>query len=102
MNSIRQFLNDVIRFYPLPADWLEPFWESPCGHSRGKMASNLMDSVVELTVNDVPGAAFMYSDIEKHSVLQLRRWLECRGMKRSGTKSLLLERYACVLYAYSS
>ena len=65
------------------------------------MASNIMDSVVELTVNDVPGAAFMYSDIEKHSVLQSRRWLECRGMKSSRTKSLLLERYACVLYAYS-
>ena len=28
------------------------------------MASNIMDSVVELTVNDVPGAAFMYSDIK--------------------------------------
>ncbi|KAI0216750.1 hypothetical protein LSAT2_031286, partial [Lamellibrachia satsuma] len=63
------------------------------------MASNIMDSVVELTVNDVPGAAFMYSDIEKHSVLQLRRWLECRGMKRSGTKSLLLERCRAVIAA---
>ena len=65
------------------------------------MASNIMDSVVELTVNDVPGAAFMYSDIEKHSALQLRRWLECRGMKRSGTTSLLLERYVgevCVCF----
>ena len=52
-------------------------------------------------MNDVPGAAFMYSDVEKHSAPQLPRWLECRGMKRSGTKSLLLERYACDLYAYS-
>ena len=65
------------------------------------MASNIIDSgVVELTVNDVPGAAFLYSDVEKHSILQLR-WLECRRMKRPGTKSLLLERYACVLYSYS-
>ena len=45
-----------------------------------------MDSVVGLTLSDLPGAAFMYSDVEKQSVLQLRRWLECRGMKRSGTK----------------
>ena len=60
------------------------------------MASNIIDSVVELTVNDVPGAAFMYSDVEKHSILQLR-WLECRRMKRPGTKSFLLERYACFI-----
>ena len=64
------------------------------------MASNIMDSVVELTVNDVPGAAFMYSDIEKHSVLQLRRWLECRGLKRSGSR--FCWRGMHVLYAYSS
>ena len=50
--SIRQFLNDVIRFYPLPADWLEPFWESSFAR---KMAFNIMDSIdiVELTVKDV-------------------------------------------------
>ena len=63
------------------------------------MASNVIDSVVKLKEKDVPGATFMYSAIEKHSVLRLRRWLECRGIKRSGTKSLLLERYVCYCFA---
>ena len=58
MPSIRQFLNYVILFCFLPADWLQPFWESPCGLSRGKMVSNIMDCVVELTVKDVPGATY--------------------------------------------
>ena len=66
------------------------------------MASNVMDAVVKLKEKDVPGATFMYSAIEKHSVLQLRRWLECRGMKRSGTKSLLLERCVIVMHVGDS
>ena len=71
--------------------------ESSCGQVRRIMASNVLDAVVKLKEKDVPRATFMYSAIEKHSacVLQLRRWLECRGIKRSGTKSLLLERYVC-------
>ena len=39
----------------------------------------MLDAVVKFKEKDVPGATFIYSAIEKHSVLQLRRWLECRG-----------------------
>ena len=45
-----------------------------------------------LTEEDVPGASLTYAQLERHSVEQLRRWLVCRGMKRFGNKSALLQR----------
>ncbi|KAI0214445.1 hypothetical protein LSAT2_000458 [Lamellibrachia satsuma] len=56
------------------------------------MASGYETSLPLLTEVDVPGATFVYAKLEKHSVDQLRRWLACRGLKRSGNKSALLER----------
>ena len=41
---------------------------------------------VKLTANDVPGASFTYSEIMKHSVCQLKRWLECRGLPVTGNQ----------------
>ncbi|XP_060596640.1 uncharacterized protein LOC132750648 [Ruditapes philippinarum] len=47
---------------------------------------------VSLNENDVPGAKFAYSMIEKHSNVQLRRWLYCRDLKTSGNKDDLVKR----------
>ena len=47
---------------------------------------------VKLTVTDVPGAQLVYESIERHSKLQLKRWLECRGLPRSGLKQELVDR----------
>ena len=61
--------------------------------SDKEMASANMDRPpILLTEEDVPGASFTYAQLERHSVEQLRRWLVCRGMKRSGNKSALLQR----------
>ena len=43
---------------------------------------------------DVLGAGFIYVKLEKHCVDQLRRWLACRGIKKSWNKTALLERKA--------
>ncbi|XP_071085447.1 uncharacterized protein [Haliotis cracherodii] len=47
---------------------------------------------VSLLPEDVPGAQFIYPDVDRHSVVQLKRWLECRGLSMTGTKTELVER----------
>lgn len=47
---------------------------------------------VKLSEDDVPGAKFHCSDISEHSVCELKRWLECRGLNVSGQKTDLIER----------
>ena len=37
---------------------------------------------VKLCENDVPGAKFSENECAGHSVTELRRWLECRGLKQ--------------------
>ena len=49
-----------------------------------EMAWNVSDGVVKLTEKDVR-ATFKHSAIENHSMLQLKRWVEFREIKRSGT-----------------
>lgn len=46
---------------------------------------------LKLSENDVPGAMFVYECIDKHSNTQLRRWLECRGLQKSGIRSQILK-----------
>ena len=58
------------------------------------MASGYMNAVPLLSEEDVPGACFIYVKLEKHSVDQLRKWLTCRGIKKSWNKTALLERKA--------
>jgi len=45
-----------------------------------------------LNEKDVPGAAFVYADVAKHDIAQLKRWLQCQGLKRSGRKEELVRR----------
>ena len=47
---------------------------------------------VALNENDVPGAALSFADVSSHSILQLKRWLQCRGLKQSGNKCELIKR----------
>lgn len=51
-----------------------------------------MSSGVMLSEEDVPGAKFTHMNIEQHSVRELKRWLECRGLKKTGNKKELVER----------
>jgi hypothetical protein len=39
---------------------------------------------VKLLETDVPGAQLGENDCENYSVTELRRWLECRGLKTTG------------------
>ncbi|XP_048730406.2 uncharacterized protein LOC125647675 [Ostrea edulis] len=47
---------------------------------------------IKLEETDVPGAKFRCSDVSEHSVVELKRWLECRGMLQAGTKPELVKR----------
>ena len=47
---------------------------------------------ITLNENDVPGAALLFKDIDLHSVIQLKRWLQCRGLKQMGNKTELIQR----------
>ena len=44
----------------------------------------------KLCENDIPGAKFSENVCAGHSVTELRRWLECRGLKTNGTKQELI------------
>ena len=46
---------------------------------------------VDLTDDDVPGARLL-KDPNDHTVEELKRWLECHGLKRTGRKGELVER----------
>ena len=61
------------------------------GHIFTEMASGYVNALPFLSEEDVPGSSCIYATLEKHSVDQLRRWLACRGIERSGNKTALLE-----------
>ena len=47
-----------------------------------------MEDIV-LNEEDVPGAHFT-KDPEEYSVVNLKRWLECHGLKQTGKKQYLI------------
>ena len=53
-------------------------------------ASNAFQFV--LRESDVPGAKLVYESIEKHSNIQFQRWLECRGLAKTGNRSKFIRR----------
>ena len=59
-------------------------------HSADMATSNAFQFV--LRESDVPGAKLVYESIEKHSNIQLQRWLECRGLTKTGNRSKLIRR----------
>lgn len=50
-------------------------------------------SLLFLTEEDIPGASLSGKSPELLSVVELKRWLACRGAHRGGTKSQLIKRY---------
>jgi len=48
-----------------------------------------MEDIV-LNEEDVPGALFT-KDPEEYSVVNLKRWLECHGLKQTGKKQCLID-----------
>ncbi|XP_053381993.1 uncharacterized protein LOC128549387 [Mercenaria mercenaria] len=61
------------------------------------MAASEPFQYIELNENEVPGAKFVYESIEKHSNTQLSRWLECRGLRKTGNRSEILKRvHSCI------
>ncbi|XP_053400525.1 uncharacterized protein LOC128557300 [Mercenaria mercenaria] len=61
------------------------------------MAASEPFQYIELNENEVPGAKFVYESIEKHSNTQLSRWLECRGLCKTGNRSEILKRvHSCI------
>ena len=50
-------------------------------------------TVIKLSEDEVPETKFKGKDVEEHTNIQLKRWLECRGLKKRGKKADLLNRY---------
>ena len=58
-----------------------------------KEEARTMAEKVLLTESDVPGASLNDRRPEDLTVVELKRWLACRGAHRSGTKPELVKRY---------
>ena len=51
------------------------------------------DNMPLLTEKDIPGASLHGKDPSELNVIQLKRWLNCRGAPVSGKKPELIQRY---------
>ena len=56
------------------------------------MASTRDFHKIVLTDDDVPGAKIDTNQLGSYGNVQLKRWLECRGIKSSGNRPELLQR----------
>jgi hypothetical protein len=56
------------------------------------MASTQEFQKINLSSDDVPGAYINIDDFDSFSIVQLKRWVECRGLKATGNKPDLLQR----------
>ena len=91
--SIRLFANDVIMIGSVRADWPAPFSVTIGNPRADKLRRNGFECIGRRCLVDrerYVRATFMHSAIENYSMLHLQRWLECRGIKRFGTKSLFM------------
>ena len=92
-NAIRLFANDVIIIGLVRADWPAPFSVTIGNPRADKLGRNGFECIVLRCSVDRERCVlttFMHSAIENYSMLHLQRWMECRGIKRSGTKSLFM------------
>ena len=92
---IRLFANDVIMIGSVRADWPAPFSVTIGNPRADKLGRNGFECIGRRCLVDrerCVRATFMHSAIENYSMLHLglQRWLECRGIKRFGTKSLFM------------
>ena len=75
------------------ADWPAPFSVTIRNPRADKLGRNGIECIGRRCLVDrerCVRATFMHSAIENYSMLHLQRWLECRGIKRFGTKSLFM------------
>ena len=61
------------------------------GQTLLQMAVYTVQPLISLCESDVPGAKFVHESICSHSVVELKRWLECRGLAVSGKKHYLVQ-----------
>ncbi|KAK3712312.1 hypothetical protein QZH41_017248, partial [Actinostola sp. cb2023] len=59
-------------------------------------SKKMVSDKIDITEDDIPGAKISRESIEQCSVVQLKRWLLCRGAKTSGKKATLITRYEIV------
>ena len=57
-----------------------------------KVELSCHDEILMLTKLDIPGASFNSKDPRQLNLMQLKRWLSCRGAPVTGTKPELIER----------
>ena len=55
-------------------------------------SEDINDDIVSLRECDIPGASLNGKKLTELNVVQLRRWLACRGAPVSGKKAELIER----------
>ena len=58
------------------------------------------DDILLLTGSNILGASLDGKDPSELSVVQLKRWLVCRGTPVTGKKSELIQRYAGPFISY--
>ena len=78
MALIGLFANDVIIIGSVRVDWPAPFNVTIGNPRADKRGRNIFECIWRR----------MQCNIENYRMLHLQRWLEYRGIKRSGTKSL--------------
>ena len=91
--GIRLFANDVIMIRSVRADWPGPFSVTIGNPRADKLGRNGFECIGRRCLVDrerCVRATFMHRAIENYSMLHLQRGLECRGIKRFGTKSLFM------------
>ena len=63
-------------------------------HITQTMESTSSFPVVSLPEDAVPGAKFTGSGVEEHTINdKLKRWLHCRGLKITGKRAELIQRF---------
>lgn len=70
-----------------------------------KMSTDVDNSsvvVIVLSEGDVPGAKLPHENVEVNSNHQLKRWLECRGLPRTGNRSDLISRQVNCMYVVNN
>ena len=58
---------------------------------------DLIDDVLLLNEGDIPGASLEGKDPSELNMVQLKRWLACRGAPVNGNKPELIQRYVCAV-----
>ena len=56
-------------------------------------------TAVKLSQDDVPGTRFSGRTVEEHTNLQLKRWLEVRGLKKTGKLAELMNGKLCFFFS---